>query len=160
MTDDETERDYPKASMTTTTFEPGLAGDRPVVFGEGFGIPIVEGGAPGSFTEDYTGPDLPHCQGCGSYVQEVHRFQALILSAANGGCFCEGHRQVTGDLPTEESALAVWTEVKTRPALAAKAAAVSPSCPNCGNASPEHERGLLYCGACGHTWSGSREQHD
>jgi hypothetical protein len=57
-----------------------------------------------------------HCQGCGAYVQELHRFQALIMSAANGGCMCDtGHPQVTGDLPTEESALAVWTEVKTRP---------------------------------------------
>jgi len=61
---------------------------------------------------------LPHCQGCGAYVREVHRFQALIMSAANGGCMCDtGHRQATGDLPTEESALAVWTEVKTRPAI-------------------------------------------
>jgi hypothetical protein len=62
--------------------------------------------------------------------------------------------QVTGDLPTEESALAVWTEVKTRPALAAKAETVSPICPNCGNASPEHERGVPYCdcGACGYSW--------
>jgi hypothetical protein len=32
-------------------------------------------------------------------------------------CMCvTEHPQVTGDLPTEESALAVWTEVKTRPA--------------------------------------------
>ena len=47
-----------------------------------------------------------------------HRFQALIMSAANGGCMCDtGHRQATGDLPTEESALAVWTEVKARPAI-------------------------------------------
>ena len=97
-----------------------------------------------------------HCQGCGAYVREVHQFQALILSAANGGCFCEGHRQVTGDLPTEESVMQLWTEVKTRPALAAKMEVVSPSCPSCGNATPEYERGLLYCGACGHTWGCER----
>ena len=50
MTNDETELDYPKASRTAITFEHGLAGDRPVAFGEGFEIPIVEGEAPGSFT--------------------------------------------------------------------------------------------------------------
>lgn len=56
------------------------------------------------------------CQGCGANSREVHRFQALIMSAANGGCMCvTGHPQVTGDLPTEASALAVWSEVKTRP---------------------------------------------
>jgi hypothetical protein len=61
-------------------------------------------------------PATEHCEGCGSYTREVHRFQALIMSAANGGCMCTlEHPQVTGDLPTEASALAVWTEVKTRP---------------------------------------------
>lgn len=64
-------------------------------------------------------PESAHCQGCGAYVREVHRFQALIMSAANGGCMCDlGHRQVTGDLPTEESARAVMLEVMTRPGLA------------------------------------------
>ena len=116
--------------------------------------PACAGYAP-TLPEDF--PAEAHCQGCGAYVREVHRFQALIMSAANGGCMCDsGNRmdQVTGDLPTEESALAVWTEVKTRPALAAKAETVSPICPNCGNASPEHERGVPYCdcGACGYTW--------
>jgi hypothetical protein len=58
------------------------------------------------------------CQGCGGNSRELHRFKALIMSAANGGCQCtSAHRQVTGDLPTEESVRQVWTEVKTRPAL-------------------------------------------
>jgi hypothetical protein len=56
------------------------------------------------------------CDGCGAHSRELHRFQALIMSAANGGCRCDTHRgQVTGDLPTEESARAVMTEVMTRP---------------------------------------------
>jgi hypothetical protein len=64
-----------------------------------------------------------HCQGCGAWTREVHRFQALIMSAANGGCMCTTeHPQVTGDLPTEESALAVWTEVKTRPGVSKRTA--------------------------------------
>jgi hypothetical protein len=63
--------------------------------------PVCAGYPP---SDPVTGPDLPHCQGCGAYVEEVHRFQALIMSAANGGCMCtSAHRQVTGDLPTEES---------------------------------------------------------
>jgi hypothetical protein len=67
--------------------------------------------------EDYIGFLSNHCQGCGAWSREVHRFQALILSAANGGCMCDsGYPQVTGDLPTEESAMAVLTEVRTRPA--------------------------------------------
>jgi len=66
--------------------------------------------------EDYDGALSGRCQGCGADSRELHRFQALILSAANGGCFCEGHRQVTGDLPTMASADAVLTEVLTRPA--------------------------------------------
>jgi hypothetical protein len=71
--------------------------------------------------EDYSGFLCGKCQGCGAWSREVHRFQALIMSAANGGCMCtSGHPQVTGDLPTEESALAVWTEVKTRPGVPAR----------------------------------------
>ena len=66
--------------------------------------------------EDYRGALSGHCQGCGAWTREVHKFQAVILSAANGGCFCEGHRQVTGDLPTEAEARAVLLEVQTRPA--------------------------------------------
>jgi hypothetical protein len=64
---------------------------------------------------DY-GSDYYHCQGCGAWTLEVHRFQALIMSAANGGCMCTTeHPQVTGDLPTEDSLGAVWTELATRP---------------------------------------------
>jgi hypothetical protein len=66
--------------------------------------------------EDYDGALSGRCQGCGAESRELHRFQALILSAANGGCMCDlGHPQVTGDLPTGESAGAVMTEVRTRP---------------------------------------------
>ena len=66
----------------------------------------------------YSGALSGRCQGCGADSRELHRFQALILSAANGGCMCDsGHPQVTGDLPTLESANAVLTEVLTRPAL-------------------------------------------
>lgn len=69
--------------------------------------------------EDYSGFLCGHCQGCGSWSREVHRFQALIMSAANGGCQCTTeHRQVTGDLPTEEMAGALMLEVRTRPAPA------------------------------------------
>lgn len=65
---------------------------------------------------DYDGALSGHCQGCGAWSREVHRFQALILSAANGGCVCvTGHPQVTGDLPTEESLGQVYTELATRP---------------------------------------------
>jgi hypothetical protein len=67
---------------------------------------------------DYDGFLSGRCQGCGSGSRELHRFQALIMSAANGGCMCDRrHRQVTGDLPTEQSVMQLWTEVKTRPAL-------------------------------------------
>lgn len=63
-------------------------------------------------------PATVRCHGCGTDVPELHKFQALILSAANGGCMCEGgfHRQVTGDLPDEPAAMAVLLEVQTRPA--------------------------------------------
>ena len=66
---------------------------------------------------DYSGALSGRCQGCGADSRELHRFQALILSAANGGCFCDsGHRQVCGDLPTMASANQVLTEALTRPA--------------------------------------------
>ena len=66
---------------------------------------------------DYCGFLSGRCQGCGSDSRELHRFQALIMSAANGGCQCTTeHRQVTGDLPTEEMAGALMLEVRTRPA--------------------------------------------
>ena len=74
------------------------------------------GFAPTTGPDDLYGPLRFHCQGCGSWTGEAHRFQALIMSAANGGCMCdEGHRQVCGDLPTEQSAMQVLTEVRTRP---------------------------------------------
>ena len=64
----------------------------------------------------YYGALSGRCQGCGAESRELHRFQALILSAANGGCMCDtGHRQVTGDLPTKAMAGSVMTEVATRP---------------------------------------------
>lgn len=57
------------------------------------------------------------CDGCRASSRELHRFQALIMSAANGGCVCDSHHlQVTGDLPTEEEARYVMAEVRTRPA--------------------------------------------
>lgn len=53
---------------------------------------------------------------CGAWTREVHKFQAMILSAANGGCMCDTHRgQVTGDLPTAASAMQLLMEVRTRP---------------------------------------------
>jgi hypothetical protein len=65
---------------------------------------------------DYDGALSGRCQGCGADSRELHRFQALIMSAANGGCRCTtGHKQVTGELPTEESLRAVWWELATRP---------------------------------------------
>ena len=71
--------------------------------------------------EDYDGYLSGRCQGCGANSRELHRFQAMIMSAANGGCMCDsGHRQVTGDLPTEESVMQLWTEVRTRPPLTAE----------------------------------------
>lgn len=77
--------------------------------------PVCAGYAPMT-GEDYDGFLSGRCQGCGAGSRELHRFQALILSAANGGCMCtSSHPQVTGDLPTGESAVAVWTEVRTRP---------------------------------------------
>lgn len=77
--------------------------------------PVCAGYAP--ITDpDYSGFLSGRCQGCGADSRELHRFQALIMSAANGGCMCTTeHRQVTGDLPTEESAGAVMLEVRTRP---------------------------------------------
>ena len=75
------------------------------------------GGYPPITDPDYDGFLSGRCQGCGGNSRELHRFQALIMSAANGGCQCtSAHRQVTGDLPTEESAGALMLEVRTRPA--------------------------------------------
>lgn len=70
---------------------------------------------------DYRGFMSGCCFGCGAWARELHKFQAMIMSAANGGCMCDsGHRQVTGDLPTEQSVAQLWTEVRTRPALTAE----------------------------------------
>jgi hypothetical protein len=80
--------------------------------------PSCAGYAP-TTDEDHWGALAGRCQGCGAASREVHRFQALILSAANGGCMCpREHPQVTGDLPAEESAGAVMLEVRTRPRAA------------------------------------------
>ena len=77
--------------------------------------PPCAGYAP-TTSEDYPGALSGRCQGCGAESREVHRFQALIMSAANGGCTCTSpHPQVTGDLPELDRALAVLTEVRTRP---------------------------------------------
>lgn len=64
----------------------------------------------------YDGPLSGRCRGCGCHCRELHRFRALIMSAASGGCWCTTpHPQVTGDLPDAESVLAVVTEHRTRP---------------------------------------------
>lgn len=77
--------------------------------------PSCAGYAP-TTDEDYGVFLSSRCEGCGAQPRELHRFQALILSAANGGCMCTmEHRQVTGDLPTEEVAMGVLLEVRTRP---------------------------------------------
>jgi hypothetical protein len=76
------------------------------------------GGYDALATPDDEGALSGGCQGCGERVREVHRFQALALTAANGGCTCpSAHRQVTGDLPDEAAVTAVSIEVRTRPAL-------------------------------------------
>lgn len=105
------ETDLPRGAVPPGRYAKG--GRSPIVYA--LLCPPCAGYAP-TTDEDYQGALSGRCQGCGSDSRELHRFQALILSAANGGCMCTtGHPQVTGDLPTEGSALAVWTEVKTRP---------------------------------------------
>jgi len=48
-------------------------------------------------SEDYSGFLSGACTGCGSVCRELHRFPAVIDSAA--GCGCRGmHERVTGDL--------------------------------------------------------------
>jgi hypothetical protein len=64
----------------------------------------------------YDGALSGRCQGCGADSRELHRFQAVIMSAVPGGCMCvTAHGRVTGDLPTEAEAVAVMTEVHTKP---------------------------------------------
>ena len=103
-----TEGRLPRGVVPPGTYAKG--GRSPVVYV--FLCALCAGYAP--ITDpDYSGFLSGRCQGCGADSRELHRFQALIMSAANGGCMCtSSHQQVTGDLPTEESALAVWTEVK------------------------------------------------
>lgn len=103
--------DYPRGVVPPGTYAKG--GRSPIVYAllcapcAGY-APVTD--------EDYTGALTGHCQGCGAWSREVHRFQALIMSAANGGCRCTAeHPQVTGDLPTGESLRAVWWELATRP---------------------------------------------
>jgi hypothetical protein len=51
---------------------------------------------------DYSGALSGWCQGCGSQSREVHRFPAVIDSAA--GCSCtKWHERVTGDLSVTET---------------------------------------------------------
>jgi hypothetical protein len=113
--------DHPGGRLPRGVVPPGTyatGGRSPVVYVSL--CPPCAGYAP-TTDEGYDGFLSGRCQGCGADSRELHRFQALILSAANGGCMCtSSHPQVTGDLPTEGSALAVWTEVKTRPRSAAR----------------------------------------
>jgi hypothetical protein len=106
------ETQLPRGIVPPGTYAKG--GRSPIVYA--YLCPPCAGYAP-TTGPDYNGALSGRCQGCGAESRELHHFQALILSAANGGCMCDsGHLQVTGDLPSEASALAVWTEVKTRPA--------------------------------------------
>lgn len=104
-------REQPRGVVPPGTYANG--GRSPIVYVRL--CPPCAGYAPMT-DEDYRGALSGQCQGCGAYTRELHRFQALIMSAANGGCFCDTHRpQVCGDLPTEQSAMQVLTEVRTRP---------------------------------------------
>lgn len=106
------EPDYPRGAVPPGTYAKG--GRSPVVYV--WLCPVCAGYAPTTDEDYWGGLPSPRCQGCGANSRELHRFQALILSAANGGCMCDsGHRQVCGDLPAEASANAVLTEVRTRP---------------------------------------------
>jgi hypothetical protein len=103
----------PRGIVPPGTYAKG--GRSPVVYV--FLCPPCAGYAPMTGEED-DGPLSGRCQGCGANTRELHRFQALIMSAANGGCQCTSqHPQVTGDLPIGESAAAVMLEVRTRPAI-------------------------------------------
>lgn len=103
------EANLPRGAVPPGTYARGARS--PVVYA--LLCPSCAGYAP-TVHEDY--PPLPQCQGCGAYVREVHRFQALIMSAANGGCRCTiEHPQVAGDLPTGDSLGAVYLELATRP---------------------------------------------
>lgn len=106
------EADLPRGVVPPGTYANG--GRSPIVYA--YLCPPCAGYAPTTDPGGQWGALSGRCQGCGAASREVHRFQALILSAASGGCMCDrGHRQVTGDLPTEESLGAVWMELATRP---------------------------------------------
>jgi hypothetical protein len=105
------ETDLPRGTVPRGTYAKG--GRSPIVYAM---LCAPCGGYAPTTDPDYRGALSGHCQGCGAYSREVHRFPALIMSAANGGCRCPAeHRQVTGDLPAEESLRAVWWELATRP---------------------------------------------
>ena len=103
------ETSLPRGIVPPGTYAKG--GRSPIVYA--WLCPPCAGYAPTTSEGDRYQPG--QCDGCRASSRELHRFQALILSAANGGCFCEGHRQVMGDLPTEEVAARVIMEVRTRP---------------------------------------------
>ena len=104
--------ELPRGVVPPGTYAKG--GRSPIIYA--YLCPVCAGYAPSTNPGAPWGALSGRCQGCGASSRELHRFQALILSAANGGCMClREHPQVTGDLPTEEMAGAVMTEVRTRP---------------------------------------------
>ena len=105
------EAKLPRGIVPPGTYAKG--GRSPIVYV--FLCPVCAGYAPTTDEDETFQPGL--CDGCRAMCRELHRVQALILSAANGGCMCSlPHPQVMGDLPTMASADAVLTEVLTRPA--------------------------------------------
>jgi hypothetical protein len=69
--------------------------------------PTCAGFAPFT-TPDYAGFLSSHCQGCGQWHRECHRFAADIDSAA--GCKCRGgHDQVVGDLAADKATVGTIT---------------------------------------------------
>lgn len=69
--------------------------------------PPCAGYAPSRITTTHTDPPYGQCQGCGAHVTQLHRFMAVINSAAGCGCTA-GHPRVTGDLPAAAGRYA-WT---------------------------------------------------
>jgi hypothetical protein len=75
-------------------------------------------GYPPITAEDYSGALSGGCNGCGNPARELHRFPAVIVSAA--GCACRtSHQRATGDLPdVHELTMAVqqaWDAEFSRP---------------------------------------------
>jgi hypothetical protein len=102
--------DMPRGVVPPGTYAKG--GRSPIVYA--WLCPVCAGYAPMSDENDKYQPG--QCDGCRATSRELHRFQAMIMSAANGGCFCDTHGpQVTGDLPTRQSADQLMLEVLTRP---------------------------------------------